>query len=82
MTFFYSLGIAITVIMFIIYLKSKHPIKNALKGMISGVSVLLILYFFGSHINIQLDISHFNTAVSLILGIPGVLALVFAKILL
>lgn len=75
-------GIICGIIMLFYYLKSGHPIKNALKGMITGGLLLVLVSYFGYKINIDLPLSFFNTIVSLVLGVPGVILLVVGKVLL
>ena len=77
-----STGIICCLIMIIYYIKSEHPIKNALKGMISGGLALVIISFFGYKINIEMPLSFFNTGISLILGVPGVVLLILGNIFL
>ena len=82
MKIFIAIGIALGIIMLIYYLRSSHPVKNALKSMTAGVVALLIIWYFGDIININMPLSFFNTGVSLILGIPGVVLLVLGQYLL
>jgi hypothetical protein len=64
------------------YGKSKKPFKNAAIGMATGGAGLLAAHFFGGYIGLGLALNFFNTAVSLILGIPGVALLMVSKFLL
>lgn len=50
--------------------------------MTAGVIALLVIWYFGDIININMPLSIFNTGVSLILGIPGVVLLVLGQYLL
>lgn len=69
----------IGVIMLIYYGKTKKPVRNALIGMTTGGLGLLGAHFFGSSLSIGLGLNLFNTAVSLILGVPGVLLLIITS---
>lgn len=60
-------------IMLIFYAKRKNTISSALCGMSGGGAILLLLHFFGGYIGFSPPVSLFNTAVSLALGIPGVI---------
>lgn len=70
---------AAALIMLIYIFRSKSPVRTALKSMLSGAAVLILVYFFGDLIHIKLELTFFNTAVSLILGIPGVGLLILSK---
>ncbi len=54
-----------------VYAKRKNTIKSAVFGMLSGGLAITAVHFFGSYINIDIPLNLFNTAISLILGIPG-----------
>ncbi len=82
MTFLIVTGILTGIIMCIYYIKSKNPVKNAFKGMLSGAVAFLIVCYFGHYININLPLSFFNTGVSLILGVPGVILMIVGKFIL
>lgn len=69
------------VLMLIYLLRSKSPLKTAAKSMISGAVALVIVYFLGEFIHVKIAVSFFNTAVSLVLGIPGVALLVISQFL-
>ncbi len=82
MTVLIATGILTGLIMIAYYLKSGKPFKNALKGMISGAAALIIVHFFGNNIALDIELSLFNTCVSLILGAPGVALLALASVIL
>lgn len=54
------------------YAKRKHTVRSALSGMASGGAALMLMHYFGDYIGFTPPLNLFNTAVSLILGIPGV----------
>ena len=64
------------IIMLIFYGRTKRPVKNAVIGMSLGGISLVGVHFLGSYIGITMALNLFNTAISLLLGIPGVLMLV------
>ncbi len=68
---FYAVWAAAALIMLIFYSKREHAFRSSLLGMGSGAGGLLILHYFGSYIGIAVPLNIFNTALSLILGIPG-----------
>lgn len=76
------IGIITGIIMLAFYLKTDHPIKNAFKSMFAGACVLLLVSFFGKYVDFELPLSFFNTGVSLLLGIPGVVLLVIGHFIL
>lgn len=70
------------IVMLIYYTRTRKPFRNALIGMTTGGLGLLGAHFFGSYIGMALTLNFFNTAVALVLGIPGViLLLIFGRIL-
>lgn len=69
------------IIMLRFYAKRKHTIISAAAGMISGSAALILLHFFGSSIGFAPQLNLFNTMVSLILGIPGVIMMAGIKFL-
>ncbi len=69
-------------IMLVYYANRKHPLLSALFGMLSGGGCLLLLCFYGDKIGITAELNLFNTMISLILGIPGVILTVLTGIFL
>lgn len=67
--------------MIIFYGRSKHPVKSALKGMSGGGLLLVLLHFFGGVSGFSLPLNLFNTAVSLALGVPGVVMIMGVNLL-
>ncbi len=61
--------------MLIHYMCSEKPVKTALKGMISGVSGLVLLHFFGVDIGLALPLNTFTVFIALTLGLPGTAAM-------
>ena len=59
------------IIMIVYYAKRKHTVSSALIGMTSGAAALVLLHYFGGYIGYAPPLNLFNTAVSLVLGIPG-----------
>lgn len=72
---FYITLAAVCIIMSAHYLRARKPVRTALKGMISGALALILLNGWGGIIGLYLPINLFNTLISLVLGIPGVIAL-------
>ncbi|MBQ3567290.1 MAG: pro-sigmaK processing inhibitor BofA family protein [Oscillospiraceae bacterium] len=69
--FFIGIWIAAGIIMLKFYAKRKNTVISAFAGMISGGIALVAVHYLGSYIGITIPVNLFNTAVSLILGIPG-----------
>ena len=69
------------IIMAVYYFKSKKPVKNLLKGVLSGAAALLLVHFLGGYIGINLPLSTIGIAASLILGVPGVIMLTIISFL-
>ena len=74
-TLFYILMALAAIIMLCYCLRSRKPARTAFFGMISGAAALLAAHFFGGAAGLYLPLNLFTTAVSLILGAPGVLIL-------
>ncbi len=49
----------------------KHAFICSLMSMLSGGGALLLLHFYGDRLGFAPPINLFNTALSLMLGIPG-----------
>lgn len=75
-------GVICAIIMLMIYAKSSHPIKSAFKGMFFGAIALVLISIYGNKFGVNLPLSYFNTAVSLVLGIPGVAILIIGQFIL
>ncbi|MBQ8825792.1 MAG: pro-sigmaK processing inhibitor BofA family protein [Oscillospiraceae bacterium] len=59
--------------------KSKKPVLSALKGMLSGGLSLIAVHFFGGQAGFFIPLNFFTAAVSLILGMPGVIIMALAE---
>ncbi|MCI7803726.1 MAG: pro-sigmaK processing inhibitor BofA family protein [Oscillospiraceae bacterium] len=59
------------IIMIIYYARRKHTVRSALSGMLSGGAALILLHYFGDNLGYAPPVNLFNTAVSLVLGVPG-----------
>lgn len=70
---FKGIWILTGIIMLRYYAKRKHTIKSAFFGMLSGGTALILMHYFGSHVGFSPSLNLFNTMVSLVLGIPGVI---------
>lgn len=68
---FIGIWIILGIIMLRFYAKRKHTVKSAFAGMMSGGIALVAVHYLGNYIGITVPVNLFNTAVSLILGIPG-----------
>ena len=67
------------VIMLIYYGRCEKPIRTAFFGMFSGGTTLVIAHFLVEQYDMELKLNLFNSLISLILGIPGVIALIIAQ---
>lgn len=76
----------ITVLFIILFIRLiRLPLKWAFKLLlhaIAGFVMLFLLNFFGSYINISLEMSWLNAIVSGVLGVPGVVLLLILKYIL
>ncbi|MCM1228291.1 MAG: pro-sigmaK processing inhibitor BofA family protein [Clostridium sp.] len=68
-------------VMIIYYAKRKHTIKSAVFGMASGGISLLLMHYLGNNLGYAPPVNLFNTAVSLVLGIPGTALIMAANII-
>lgn len=68
---FIAIWLLLGIIILRMYAKRKHTVRSAFFGMMSGGISLAALHFFGGYIGLDIPLNLFNTAVSLILGIPG-----------
>lgn len=70
---FWAIWILVGILMLIFYAKRKKSLKSTLFGMVTGVSSLLLLHYFGEGLGYQPSLNLFNTMTALILGVPGVI---------
>lgn len=68
-------------IMLRFFMRSERPARSALKSMLSGAAALLAAHYLGVYAGIALQINMFTTIAALLLGIPGVAAMVLVKLL-
>lgn len=66
-----AVWILMGIVMLVYYAKRKHTVRSAFGGMASGASALILLHYFGEYAGYAPPLNLFNTAVSLVLGIPG-----------
>ncbi len=59
------------IIMLLTYAQRDHAFIHSLIGMMSGSGALLLFHFYGDRLGYAPPVNLFNTAVSLIMGIPG-----------
>ncbi len=74
------LYIGAAVLLLLFYIRQRHRIRTFLLGSISGVSVLVLLHFYGGFIGFTPSLSAFNLIFSAILGIPGVVLLFLSEL--
>ena len=79
---FKGIWVLLGIIMLRYYAKRKHTVKSAFFGMLSGGTVLVIMHYFGSHIVFTPPLNLFNTMISLVLGVPGVILISAVNLLL
>ncbi len=68
---FIAIWFFLGIIMLKIYAKRSKTTRSAFIGMMSGGASLVAVHFLGTYIGTAIPVNLFNTAVSLILGIPG-----------
>jgi len=69
--FFTAIWFFFGIVMLKFYSRRNRTVASAFIGMMSGGISLVALHFLGSYIGITVPVNLFNTAVSLVLGIPG-----------
>lgn len=74
------LYIGAAVLLLLFYIRQRHRIRTFLLGSISGVSVLVLLHFYGGFIGFTPPLNAFNLIFSAILGIPGVVLLFLSEL--
>ncbi|MGN1481972.1 pro-sigmaK processing inhibitor BofA family protein [Porcipelethomonas sp.] len=79
---FKGIWVIIGLIMLRFYAKRKHTVRSAILGMVSGGVSLVLLHYFGSYIGFSPQINMFNTMMSLVLGVPGVILITCVNMLL
>ena len=79
-TIFKAIWIVAGIIMLIFYSKRKHTVRSALSGMLSGCVALVLLHYFGGSLGYAPPVNLFNTAVALILGVPGTVMIMAVNI--
>ena len=62
--------------------QKKTHCKISFFGMLSGGTVLVLMHYFGSHIGFSPPLNLFNTMISLVLGVPGVILISAVNLLL
>lgn len=70
---FKGIWVLLGIIMLRYYAKRKNTVKSAFFGMISGGIVLMLMHYYGNYIGFSPPLNLFNTMVSLVLGVPGVI---------
>ncbi len=73
---------AAAAILLIFYILHRKKIRTFLLGSISGIGTLLLLHFYGDAIGFAPTLCLTNLLISAILGVPGVVLLLLADILL
>lgn len=73
-------GAALLLLFF--YIRRKKRIRTFLLGGTSGLASLILLHFYGGAIGFAPTLCWFNLAVSVLLGIPGVVMLYLAELFL
>lgn len=79
---FYGIWVLSGLLMLIYYTRRKNTFLSSIIGMGTGLMALLALHYFGGSIGYAPSLSLFNTATALILGVPGVLMMLFVNIFL
>lgn len=68
-------------IMLIYYFKNKKKLRCLLFGTLSGAIALIVVHYLGTYLGELVPLSGLSIAVSLILGIPGVVMLIVINLL-
>lgn len=78
---FRSLCGAVSVIMMIYYFRREKKLLSFLVGAVTGGAALFLVNKYGTIVGIDIPLNLFNTAGSLILGVPFVVFLVIMNFL-
>ncbi|MBQ8010259.1 MAG: pro-sigmaK processing inhibitor BofA family protein [Oscillospiraceae bacterium] len=78
----FLLYIGALLILLIFYIRRKKRIRTFLLGGTSGLASLVLLHLYGGVIGFTPTLCWFNLAVSVLLGIPGVVMLYLAELFL
>lgn len=70
------------VIMLRFYAKRNRTVFSAFVGMMSGGVSLVALHYLGAYLETTIPVNLFNTAVAIILGIPGTAVIAAVNLLL
>ncbi len=73
-------GAAIALLVF--YLRCRRRIRTFLLGSTSGLASLILLHCYGGAVGFAPTLCWFNLAVSVFLGVPGVVLLYIAELFL
>lgn len=73
---FYALWAALGIFMLIYYLRRRHTVRSILWGMLTGLTGLILLHYFGGVISFSPELNLFNITQAGILGIPGIVLMV------
>lgn len=74
--------IIVGLLMFRFYAKRKSTFRSVVFGMASGGAALVAFHYLGDYIGFSPPLNIFNTALSLIFGIPGVVLLAVINMIL
>ncbi len=67
-------------VMLIYYMRCAHKIRSVLWGTVSGLAGLVLMHYFGGGIGFSPEFNLFNIMQSAILGIPGVVLMSIANL--
>ncbi|MCM1329048.1 MAG: pro-sigmaK processing inhibitor BofA family protein [Ruminococcus sp.] len=78
---FYGAGAVFALAALACCMRTEKPVRNAVKGMLTGVLALAAAHFFGGEIGLAVPINGLTAFIALVFGAPGVGAVCLIKML-
>ena len=75
-------GVFLLLVVIQVIMKSKHPVRHAIGGILTGLFTLAVVDLTGSFTGVSLPISPLTIGISGVAGIPGVTLLLLMNLIL
>lgn len=79
---FCGMWTAAGIIMAVYYIRCRHTLRAFLRGMLTGILLLVLMHYFGGAVGFAPEINLFNIMQAGILGLPGVVLMTAAHFIL
>lgn len=75
-------GVFLLLVIIQVIMKSKHPVRHAIGGILTGLCALAVVDLTGSFTGVSIPVSPLTIGVSGVAGIPGVTLLLLMNLIL